>query len=384
MNNISQFSSCANCGACYNVCPKDAIRFKKDSIFYELSVDEDKCISCGKCVEVCPLNTFSPHLDLRVAYGGWSNDSEIVRRSSSGGGFTAIAGCVLKKNGVVYGAVFSDDYKEVIFKSTKEVTLDEIRRSKYVESQPMYVFRDIKNDLDAEKIVLFCGAPCQVAGLKRFLGKEYENLVTCDFACGGMASHKMFEDYLLQLEEKYHSTVKNVNFRPKLYGWSLHAIQIDFHNGKSYRNVGEFDPYMYSFIYGRTSIRENCFDCRFRDNHYSDVIIADFWKWNTISNLSNNEKGISLIIANSQRGEEIINSIRNDMTLQEIDIEEAAYNCSPNQSITKDHAAKIAGFIETYRQAGIEKAAAESGMTHGIEAKVQKLYIAFRRGKFRA
>lgn len=173
-------------------------------------------------------------MDLRAAYGGWSNDAEIVKRSSSGGAFSVIANYILKNNGIVYGAAFTDNRKQVVFKSTKEVSIDEIRRSKYVESQTQYIFRAIKNDLEAGFSVLFCGSPCQVAGLKRYLHKEYKNLLTCDFACGGMASHKIYEDYLDRLEGEYRSKVESINFRPKLYGWSMHAIKIYFMNGKSY------------------------------------------------------------------------------------------------------------------------------------------------------
>lgn len=379
MNNILHFTLCANCGACINTCPNDAISVINDDIFFELYVDEDKCIQCGKCIKVCPLNTFEPHLDLRAAYGGWSNDTEIVQRSSSGGVFSVIANYVLKKKGIVYGAAFSDDWKQVVFRSTKEVSIDEIRRSKYVESQPQYIFRTIKKDLETGILVLFCGSPCQVAGLKRYLNKDYKNLLTCDFACGGMASHKIYENYIDKLEEKYRSKVESVNFRPKLYGWSMHAIKIDFMNGKSYKNIGLYDPYMYSFVYGRTSIRENCYNCMFRDNHYSDIIIADFWKWSTISDLDNSEKGISLIITNSQSGEEIISAIKPEMTIKELDLQEAAYNCKPNLPNSEEFSAKRENFINSYREAGLCKAAIESGMKHGLEAKVRKAYTAFRR-----
>ena len=380
MDNISGFSSCANCGACINTCPRDAISVSTNNIFYKLSVDEEKCIHCGKCVKVCPLNTFEPHLNLKAAYGGWCTSPEIIKRSSSGGVFSVIADYVINKKGVVYGAVFSDDRRQVVFRSTKEVSLDEIRRSKYVESQPYYVFREIKSDLETGTAVLFCGSPCQVAGLIRYLGKDYNNLLTCDFACGGMASHKMYDDYILELEKKYHSKVRNVNFRPKVYGWSLHAIRIDFMNGKSYQNIGLYDPYMYSFVYGRTSIRENCFDCKFRENHYSDIIIADFWKWNTISDLQNSEKGISLILTNSQKGEEIVNDIKSEMVIEELDLEEAAYNCCPNPTISKEDVSKRERFITLYREAGLDKAAIESGMKHGIEAELRKAYTILRRG----
>ena len=201
MNNISRFNGCSNCGACLNICPTKAIAVDNGGLFYEVGVDEKKCVDCGRCVEVCPWNNEREVQNLPAAYGGFAKDKETVAKSSSGGIFSAVADLILKKGGVVFGAVYSKDRHSVIFGSTDEFDLDEIRRSKYTESLVGNSFSEIKNILKTGRQVLFCGAPCQVAGLKRYLEKDYDNLLTCDFACGGFPSHKVFDDYLSALEK---------------------------------------------------------------------------------------------------------------------------------------------------------------------------------------
>ena len=155
LNNISDFSKCANCGACMNICPKDAISLDKTGCFYVYTVDQEKCVSCGACVKVCPLNSPIRHLNLKNAYGGWHKDPEVVKTSSSGGAFSTIANYVLSRGGVVFGAAYTDGCKEVICRSTEETSLDNIKRSKYVETTVRYAFREIKKKLEEGRYVLF-------------------------------------------------------------------------------------------------------------------------------------------------------------------------------------------------------------------------------------
>ena len=149
MNNISRFNGCSNCGACLNICPTNAIAVDNGGLFYKVGVNEKKCVDCGRCVEVCPWNNERGVQNLSAAYGGFSKDKEIVAKSSSGGIFSAVADLILKKDGVVFGAVYSKDRHSVIFGSTDEFDLDEIRRSKYTESFVGNTFSEIKNILKA-------------------------------------------------------------------------------------------------------------------------------------------------------------------------------------------------------------------------------------------
>lgn len=161
-SNIMQFNSCSACGACLNVCPVDAISENKHGLYYDMIVDDVKCIDCGQCKQVCPVNCPEERQSLVAGYAGSHNDSGIVCRSSSGGAFHAIAEMILKKGGVVYGAVYSDDMHEVAFGDTDHYPLESLQKSKYVESYVGTSFRKIKKQLQSGRHVLFCGLLAKV------------------------------------------------------------------------------------------------------------------------------------------------------------------------------------------------------------------------------
>ena len=325
MNNIQEFDKCANCGACYNACPTKAISVISD-IYYKLVVDDEKCINCGLCKGICPVNNRKNVQSLQCAYSGIHKNAEIVKQSSSGGAFTAISEYVLSRGGIVFAAGYGDDCRVVNFFSTEKVSLDELRRSKYVESNVGESFKDIKEKLEQGTLVCFCGVPCQVAGLKSFLKIEYDNLITCDFSCGGMPSHVFYNEYLDYIEKKLKSNINSVNFRPKLYGWKRYSIEIKAKNGKKYRNLASNDPYFHCFLHQRFSIRDYCYECQFATNHYSDIILADFWKYKGITEYSKNDSGISLIITNSKKGDELICKLTDKMDLRKVELDKASYN----------------------------------------------------------
>lgn len=358
MNNVLDFTKCSNCGACYNICPVSAISVNSEKMFYSLSVDSEKCVKCGLCKEVCPVNNPEQKQNLVNAYMGYNRDEDVVKNSSSGGAFAAIAEYVLEKGGKVFAAAFSDDFRAVEFKSTDEVSLEKLMRSKYVESYVGNSFQKIKKELTDGQLVLFCGAPCQVAGLKRFLKKEYENLITCDFSCEGMASHKTYIEYLENIENKLKAPVSDVNFRAKLYGWSRHSIKITAENGKEYKNFAMADPYFYSFIGSAINLRDYCLECKFPENHYADIILADFWAYKRLSKVQNDDTGLSLVISNSQKGEEILQAISDKVTFTKLELEKASYNMknkSNSDEFIKKHDVFIKnceanGFLNTMKQ----------------------------------
>ena len=191
-NNISTFSKCANCGACYHVCPVSAITLDTQGLYYTLKVDENKCVDCGKCVQICPVNSPVKTQSLRCAVGGFHKRKEVVDQSSSGGAFYALANSVLERGGIVFGAAFSDDFRSVVCADTDHVSLSRLQKSKYVESRVDGAFANVRQALETGREVLFSGTPCQVAGLKRYLNHEYNNLFTCDFSCGGLPQERVF------------------------------------------------------------------------------------------------------------------------------------------------------------------------------------------------
>lgn len=368
MNNVSMFTECAACGACNNICPVNAIAVLKDSEYYKIRIDSKKCIECGKCIDVCPWNTEEHRQNFTAAYGGWINDKAVVEKSSSGGLFSAVANWVLAKNGIVFGAVYSENMREVVFGSSDEYNLDSIRRSKYVESYVGNTFSEIKKILDSGRYVLYCAAPCQVAGLLRYLGKNYDTLLTCDFACGGLSSHKIYDIYLNELENRYRSKVCNVNFREKIFGWGNHGISVRFQNGKIYTQHAKLDPYFFSFVYGHLSTRDNCLNCKFKNNHYSDLVLADFWRYGDLSSLKKNYQGISLVLVNSDKGQAVMDDISSEITVEKLEVYKASYNCRTKSDNSDEIIEKRKYFMNCAVKDGLTVAAARCGMPVGKRA----------------
>ena len=170
-----------------------------------------------------------------------------------------------------------------------------------------------------------------MAGLSRFLGREYDNLITCDFACGGVPSHQIYKRYLIDLERKHNARIDSVDFRPKTHGWKRHAIQIRFKNGKIYNRLGIEDSYFRSFLYGKYTVRDYCLECKFSNCHKADITIADFWLHNQFSTLDN-KNGISLVLCGSEKGIRLINSISEKYLFEEIDLKNASYNCRKTET----------------------------------------------------
>ena len=349
--NISDFNQCSNCGACYNICPKNAISINAKGLFYFPEVNAELCVNCGLCAKICPVNGYFENNTPKYAYGGWHKNGQVVLGSSSGGVFYGIAEKILSECGSVFAAAYSEDRKAVSIMSTDEVSLQQLLKSKYVESLVGLSFRKLKADLDSGRKVLFCGTPCQVAGLCSFLGRNYDNLITCDFACGGLPSHHIYQEYLTCLEKRYHSSVMSVDFRPKTHGWKRYAVRICFENGKVYNRLGVEDVYLKSFLYGKCTVRDYCLECKFSDCHASDITIADFWLHEKLSSLRN-ENGVSLIICNSEKGRVMIDAIEDQFWLTELDLESASYNHKKTET-SEEGISKRELFIKLFAEKGL-------------------------------
>ena len=218
-------SACCGCKMCGDLCPKNAITFQTDSEgFWYPSVNRETCVKCGLCVKKCPVlqetenkTAFSP--DVHCA---WIQDEDIRLKSTSGGVYYALAETMLQQNGYIAGCVFSDDWKSAkhIVGRTK-ADLERIFRSKYFQSDTAGVYRQVKALLEQGERLLFCGSPCQNAALREYLGREYENLVQCDFICRGINSPKAHRAHVEELEKRYGAPVEFFNFKNKSAGWTM-------------------------------------------------------------------------------------------------------------------------------------------------------------------
>ncbi len=359
MNISNCIDNCCGCGACGLACPKQAITMKKNQHgFVYPIVDDKKCIDCGICINKCPVHDEIENESIAAFYG-WNNDEVVRMKSSSGGIFSALADYVLALNGVVYGAVFDPKTKTVEYKSTREVELDDIRRSKYTECYTNSVFSEIKRLLEGGIIVLFCGTPCHVAGLLTYLGKPFDKLITCDFVCGGAASPKFFREHLMKMEKKYRSHISSINFRDKKMGWKRMLFSVTFENRKVKSILSYFDSYFNGFIEGIIK-RENCFSCKFSANHYSDITIADYWGYLN-AGVSYDRRGISMIIANSKQGCNMIEKIRENVTLNNMDLDGTRYTIQP-RIFNQEKFNRRNVFFQLAEKVGYECAANETYM----------------------
>ena len=365
--NITAFKQCSNCGACSNICPRDAISIAEDGLFYAPRVDADLCIDCSRCVQVCPVNqTFAGNKPIS-ACAGWHKEERVVLGSSSGGVFYGLAQSVISAGGVVFSAVYADDCKTVRIVSSDDTPLEAMMKSKYTESLVGLSFRRVRDALETGRSVLFCATPCQCAGLHQFLGRDCEGLLICDFVCGGLPSHQIYQTYLSDLERRYGSAVQSVDFRPKTHGWKRYVMRLRFANGKERIRLGTEDPYLSSFLHGKYTVRDYCLNCKFPECHASDLTIADFWLHEKLSNLRH-EDGISLILCNTAKGERAIDSIREQYELAELDVEAASYNnhVQTSEKRRQNHDA----FLECYRKEGLE-AAFQSFSPASVQSKTK-------------
>lgn len=350
-------NECVGCTACMSICPTACINMKIDNEgFLYPEVDSDKCIACNKCEKVCPVINQKINNFEKQAFYGWHKNDEIRYNSSSGGAFAAIAKKVLDDNGIVYGAIFDEQTKSVIHKNTDEVSLKRLQKSKCVESGLSGTFKEVKSYIKQGRKVLVSGTPCQIAGLHAFIGHP-DNLQSCDFVCHGVPSAAYFKSHLESIEKKHRNKVKNVDFRPKKRGWSANYIDfcITFTNNKVINIPFSIDSYYRGFVTDSTTLRKSCYECKFYNNHAADITLADFWGYRNFKPELNDEKGISLIIANTIKGNTIIQNIEDEFNLNKLDMEYAKY-----VHTRKDYSKLKSGreqFFKLASKYGFEKAA---------------------------
>ncbi len=316
MNNIKLVDKkiCTGCGACYNICPKKAITMKPDEEgFLYPVIDETKCIDCGLCLKSCAAhnpqyeNTKTPD-----CYAVWAND-EIRMKSSSGGVFTLLANYVLDKGGYVCGAAWDKDFnvEHIIIHTPDE--LSKLRGSKYVQSNTKNIFKEIKKLLTSGEYVLFSGVPCQVAALKKYLDKDYSNLLTVDLICHGVPSPKVWQDYLR--EKGLSGYISDANFRPKEFGWGTNYLEFTQKNRKKRLSRAVDDPFMQGFKKS-LFVRNSCASCSFvKAPRQADITLGDFWGIEHFDKYLNDGKGTSCVILNNEKGRLYFENIKENFIL---------------------------------------------------------------------
>lgn len=292
MINLSDKSQCCGCEACRTICPKHSITMQEDSEgFLYPKVNKDTCIDCGLCEKVCPiLNPVNNDAEPEV-YAAINNDENIRMQSSSGGIFTLLAERVINKGGVVFGACFDKDWN-VVHDYTETIDgLTRIRGSKYVQSRIGNSFNKVKSFLDEGREVLFSGTPCQIAGLKNFLKKQYDNLLSVEVVCHGVPSPKVWQKYISAMPD-----IQQMSFRSKVHGWKKFNVSFSFKDGTKEETEFYKNPYMNVFL-SNLSLRPSCYACPVKlRNSRCDMALADFWGMDKIAPEIDDDKGCGLVL----------------------------------------------------------------------------------------
>lgn len=338
MIEINNRKNCSGCGACASSCPIHCIEMSEDAEgFIYPKVDAARCVDCRVCEKVCPIiNPTVNDKGMPDTYYAVNKNDKIRMRSSSGGVFSALAEHILANGGTVFGAVFKEDFSGVCHTRADNVEkLSKMRGSKYIQSSIGNSYLDAKTMLDSGKTVLFTGTPCQVAGLKAYLGKEYENLFTQDFICHGVPSPKVWRNYADLQRKKAHGQISGVAFRNKTTGWKNYSLSIDFNNKRHRTSNLHKDLFMRGFL-SNLYLRPSCYNCSFRgENRMSDISLADFWGLSAVLPEKDDDKGASLVLVNSSKGDELIKAIGEKLDIKEVDaysslIHNSAYSFNPS------------------------------------------------------
>lgn len=341
MIQIDDKKNCCGCSACAQRCPKNCIVMKEDDEgFLYPEVNLDLCVNCGLCDKVCPIKEKSEINNYPKGYVAVNENDEIRLNSSSGGIFTPLAEMILREGGAVFGAAFDIScyiVKHICVDSTEG--LEALRGSKYVQSRIEDTYIQVQKALTQDVKVLFSGTPCQIAGLKAYLGKEYELLYTVDILCHGVPSPSVWRKYLEKQESVHGSAVRRTFFRHKNYGWKMYALSLEFSNDKAYEQIFTKDPFMQMFLWN-ICLRPSCYACKFKNiSHTADITLGDAWGVENYMPDMDDDKGTSLILVHSNKGSELLNIVleKYNIRCKQVDVERMLPKTADSRKSVDEH-----------------------------------------------
>ena len=325
--------NCCGCGACMQLCPKNAIKMREDECgFIYPKINYEICIGCGKCKSSCAFQNKIINNSPQKTFAAVSKDSEIVKKSASGGVFASLAKKFINDKGIVFGASFCDEWNVKHIKVDNIDDLIKLQGSKYTQSSTEKTYSEAKKLLKKGIKVLYSGTPCQIAGLYGYLGNDYDNLITVDLVCHGVPNNRMFKEYLYFLENKEHGKIKQFTFRDKNIGWGINgsAVILKKDSEKIKKILQSASSYFFYFSQGLI-YRDSCYKCKYACSHRpADLTLGDYWGIEKVhpeylgNNGWNESKGISVVIANTIKGIEFLNKNQSCFEMKKSDFEKAS------------------------------------------------------------
>ena len=349
-------ASCTGCGACVSICPKQAITMRADGEgFLYPVVDGEKCVECSLCEKRCPAGKDVPEKHAKIL-GAQAEDAELRKVSSSGGVFTLLARDTLAKGGVVFGAAFDENLRVEHVGALDETELAGMRGSKYVQSDATDAIQNAVSLLGRDIPVLFSGAPCQINGLLAALGRQKtDKLLTVDFVCHGVPSPGVFASYIKELEKEHGCRATGYAFRDKRLGWKNFSAVATFEDGTEHTGTQVDEPFLYGFLQN-LYLRPACHICtQLRgERHPADITIADLWGAEKLCPEKDDDTGLSLVMANTQKGRQALEALGAKLeTFPLGGLEEMAGGNPGLLAPAKPHE-KRAAFFKRYRTHGFE------------------------------
>ena len=333
MPKLADKSQCTGCTACASICPRQCIQMKKDDAGFEFPevIEQSACIACGACERICPVlankKTEESHSST-FAYAAFSINDSLRMESSSGGVFSELAVVILQLGGIIYGASYDDEgvVRHTGIEAQKE--LGKLRGAKYSQSILGDSFLTLKKQLDSGRTVLFSGTPCQVAGLRAFLKRDYDNLVCIDFVCHGVPSPMAWDAFIKYRAEKDADgkLPQSINLRSKETGWSKYQYSnvFKYEDGKKNSTVSSQSLFMKLFV-GDYISRPSCSNCKFKGySRISDITLGDFWGiWDIEPEMDDN-KGTSVVLVHSHKGETLWKDVDSKIKSKEVTLEQTS------------------------------------------------------------
>lgn len=315
---------CCGCNACGDVCAQHAITFVVDHEgFWYPEVDKSKCTDCHLCEKICPIINIKDlkknDLSQSICYAAEHKNLEVVFDSTSGGLFSALADVMYRNNGYVGGAIFNDDFSVRQYISNNKKDLPKLRSSKYLQSRLDGYFKQVRDLLRSGEKVLVCGSPCQMASLRAFLRKDYDNLIISDYICRGINSPKVWRKYLDSYEERYGSKVVYCKAKSKEFGWRNLTQKVILANGKAYYETKDQSNFTKGYLRTGAYCRPSCYDCKFKGYpRIADITLADFWGIEKVDKSMEKNLGTSLVMINSKKGEAFFEQVKNKINYVQV------------------------------------------------------------------